>query len=87
MEARNSEPCVQSNRAEFRLKMWEMWQGRERMNLNFDSVLKWMWYRWTELNCWHSLFRVTVLYKELKLRIIFHCSEHGQLNGQLAISN
>lgn len=42
----------------------------------------------TESNCRHQpLQDVIVLYKGLKLLVICHCCEHGQLNGQPATFN
>ena len=54
----------------------------------FSRILNGMWCRGTELNCRHQPFQdVIVLYKELKLLMICHCGEHGQLNGQPATFN
>ena len=47
-----------------------------------------LWCRGTESNCRHQSFQdVVVLYKELKLLVIFRCGERGQLNGQRVTSS
>ena len=53
------------------------------MKLDFSKILKGMCCRGTESNCRHQPFQdVILLCKELKLLVIFHCGERGQLNGQ-----
>lgn len=72
---------------------------RSEVNLYTQARNQWMRFkiesdrviesdRGTELNCRHQPFQdVIVLYKELKLLVIFHCGGRGQPNGQPATSN